>query len=278
MLEALNNYYNFETKCNFKKNEKKEGIEIYFTSIPTEKERNKLKEDNWHWNRKRVCWYIKEKLLKDMNILSEKKAIKKVEKAKKIEKTELNKTQLATIKRILNINKNIPSLAGYTPIKHYTSTKKYEFRVGFTDSYRLCILNKEYLPFKVCFSNDSDIKEEYLNKYGDKIEGEINSSYPNLEKLIPQESPEDTFTFNAKEIKDNAKENKVFKNRDKRIMTFKTNNEKKLLSIDSQFLSDMITLLGIKDEDITMNYYGEFKPLTYENENGYYLALPIKTY
>lgn len=280
MIEALTSYYNFNTKCNFKQNEKKEGIEVYFTSVPTKEEREKLKESNWHWNHKKSCWYVKEKLLKDMNILSDKveKKTKKKEKVETIEKKELSKTVLSRIKNILNNKSSMEALKGYTPIKHYTSTKSYDYRVAFTDSYRLCILNKEYLPFKVCFSKDSDIREDYLKKYEDKIEGEIEHNYPIVEKLIPQTNPKDTFTFNAKEIKDNAKENKGFKNRDKRVMTFKTNNEEKELSMDSQFLSDMIALLEIKDEEITMNYYGEFKPLTYENENGYYLALPIKTY
>lgn len=278
MIETLTNYYNFKTKCNFKQNEKKEGIEVYFTSVPTQEERNKLKENNWHWNHKKACWYVKEKLLKDMNILSNKVEKETKKKVKTVEKKELSKQVLSKIKTILNTDKNRQALTGFTPIVHHTSTKKYDFRVGFTDSYRLCILNQEYLPFKVCFTKDSEIKKEYLKKYGDKIDGEINATYPNLEVCIPQTTPEDTFIINAKEVKENAKENKGKKNRDKRIMKFTTKEDNKTICIDSQYLSDMITLLNIKDNEITMNYYGEFKPATYENENGYYLALPIKTY
>lgn len=273
MIETLTNYYNFNTKCNFKENKEKEGIEVYFTSVPTIEERNKLKSNNWHWNHKKNCWYIKEQLLE--NIKSE-----KVEKktTKKVETTEeLSKQILSKIKTILNTNKRMEVLGAYTPIKHYTSTKKYEYRVAFTDSYRLCILNKEYLPFKVAFPKDSEIKEEYLKKYGEKIEGEINLSYPNIEKLIPQNDPIDTFIINAKEVKEKAKA-KGNKNRDKRIMQFTTEKENKQITIDSQYLSDMITLLKIKDNEIRMNFYGEVNPATYENENGYYLTLPIKTY
>lgn len=279
MIETLTQYYNFNTKCNFKHNEKKEGIEVYFTSVPTIEERNKLKESNWHWNHKTKCWYVKEKLLRDMNILTDKVEKKTKKVTKKVEKTEeLPKTVLSKIKTILNTNKKIPSLAGYTPIVHHTSTKTHDFRVAFTDSYRLCILNQEYLPFKVCFPNGSKIREEYLDKYEDKIEGEINNNYPNLEAIIPQNDPEDTFIINAKEVKENAKGNKGKCNLTKRMMKFTTEKENKTICIDSQYLSDMITLLRIKDEEIKMNFYGELKPTTYENENGYYLALPIRTY
>lgn len=287
MIEALTNYYNFNTKCNFKHNEKKEGIEVYFTSVPTKEEREKLKESNWHWNHKKECWYVKEKLLRDMNILTEeseeeieeeieeepKKTTKKIEKSE-----ELPKQVLSKIKTILNSNKKMPSLAGYTPIIQYTGTKIPNYRVAFTDSYRLCILNQEYLPFKVAFTKDSKIKKDYLKEFKDKIEGEINNSYPNLDAVIPQTEPEDTFTINVEEVKEKAKGNKGKNNLDKRIIKYTTEKENKTISIDSQYLSDMVTLLRIKDKEIKMNFYGEFKPATYENENGYYLTLPIKTY
>lgn len=286
MIEALTNYYNFNTKCNFKHNEKKEGIEVYFTSVPTKEEREKLKESNWHWNHKKECWYVKEKLLRDMNILSEEieeeieeKPTKKEKITKKVEKTEeLSKQVLSKIKTILNSNKKMPSLEGYTPIIQYTGTKIPNYRVAFTDSYRLCILNQEYLPFKVAFTKDSKIKKDYLKEFKDKIEGEINNSYPNLEAVIPQTEPEDTFTINVEEVKEKAKGNKGKNNLDKRIIKYTTEKENKTISIDSQYLSDMVTLLRIKDKEIKMNFYGEFKPATYENENGYYLTLPIKTY
>lgn len=286
MIEALTNYYNFDTKCNFKQNEKKEGIEVYFTSIPTKEERNKLKENNWHWNNKKMCWYIKEKLLKDMNILFEEKATKKektqkVEKTKKEETTELNKTQLATIKRILK-NKNRPVLECYTPMlsfgdsKHSYGVNNPHYKVAICDSYRLAILNQEKLEgYKVAFTQNCKFEKEYLKKFN--VEKE-KSTYPNLESVIPQSDPEDTFIVDRKEILDNAKENKGKKNKDNRIMKYTTEEKQEKINIDSEYLKDMIQLLNIKEDKIKMNFYGELKPATYENENGYYLTLPIRTY
>lgn len=283
MLEALNRYYNFETKCDFKLNEKKEGIEVYFTSIPTKEEREKLKDNNWHWNHKKACWYIKEKLLKDLNILGEKQEKKAAtkKKVKKIETTELNKTQLATIKRILK-NKNRPVLECYTPMLSFGNSKysygvnTNHFKVAICDSYRLAILNQEKLEgYKVAFTKDCKFKKEYLKKF--KVEKE-NSTYPNLEAVIPQSDPEDTFIVDKKEVLDNAKENKGKKNKDNRIMKYTTDEKSKEINIDSEYLKDMIQLLNIKEDKIVMNFYGELKPATYENENGYYLTLPIRTY
>ena len=282
MIEALTRYYNFETQCNFKQNEKKEGIEVYFTSIPTKEERDKLKENNWHWNHKKSCWYIKEKLINDMNILTEEtKKVEKKEKTKKVETTELNKSQLATIKRILK-NKNKPVLECYTPMlsfgdsKHSYSGNNPHYKVAICDSYRLAILNQEKLEgYKVAFTKDCKFEKEYLQKF--KVEKE-NSTYPNLESVIPQTDPEDTFIVDRKEVLDNAKENKGKKNKENRIMKYTTEEKHGEISIDSEYLKDMIQLLNIKEDKIKMNFYGEIKPATYENENGYYLALPIRTF
>lgn len=286
MIETLTNYYNFNTKCNFKHNEKKEGIEVYFTSVPTKQERDKLKESNWHWNHKKECWYVKEKLLKDMNILTDKiekkiEKTKKVAKIEKVETTELNKNQLAAIKRILK-NKNRPVLECYTPMlsfgdsKHSYGVNNPHYKVAICDSYRLAILNQEKLEgYKVAFTKDCKYEKEYLKKF--KVEKE-NSTYPNLETVIPQSDPEDTFIVDRKKVLDNAKENKGKKNKDNRIMKYTTEEKQKTINIDSEYLKDMIQLLNIKEDKIKMNFYGELKPTTYENENGYYLALPIRTY
>lgn len=40
------------------KNEEKNGIELYFDSIPTEEERTELKENGYKWNRAKKCWYV----------------------------------------------------------------------------------------------------------------------------------------------------------------------------------------------------------------------------
>ena len=40
------------------KNEEKNGIELYFDSIPTEEERTELKANGYRWNRAKRCWYV----------------------------------------------------------------------------------------------------------------------------------------------------------------------------------------------------------------------------
>ena len=40
------------------KNEEKNGIELYFDSIPTEEERTELKANGYRWNKAKKCWYI----------------------------------------------------------------------------------------------------------------------------------------------------------------------------------------------------------------------------
>lgn len=40
------------------KNEEKNGIELYFDSIPTEEERTELKNNGYKWNRAKKCWYV----------------------------------------------------------------------------------------------------------------------------------------------------------------------------------------------------------------------------
>lgn len=49
-------------KTNYKtiKNEEKQGIELYFESIPTFLERKELKENGYKWNNLKKCWYKKE--------------------------------------------------------------------------------------------------------------------------------------------------------------------------------------------------------------------------
>lgn len=48
-------------KTNYKKveNKEKQGIELYFDSIPSSEERNLLKEQGYRWNNQKKCWYIK---------------------------------------------------------------------------------------------------------------------------------------------------------------------------------------------------------------------------
>jgi len=252
MYDTLTKKYNLITQHIIRENKKKEGIEIYFSSMPSGLERDTLKENSWKWSSFNKCWYIKKQELE----LETKKLVEKkqaIEKTKKVEKTKnvVNEKQvLSIVKKILDYNKKIrPVLSRYMKLE--------DNKVVFTDSYRLGILNKNSLPFE-----------------------EEKENYPNVKNIIDtylDKDSEETFTFNVEEVKNNAKENKGFKNKDKRLMEFTTNKENKI-TLDSEYLIDMVKLLQIKEDNVKMNYYGEIKPTTYQNENGFYLALPIKKY
>lgn len=49
-----------KTKYTQKNNEEKQGIELYFDSIPTTEEREQLKAAGYKWNKAKKCWYIKQ--------------------------------------------------------------------------------------------------------------------------------------------------------------------------------------------------------------------------
>jgi len=284
MIDTLVKNYNLITKHTIRENNKKEGIEIYFTSIPSGLERDILKQNNWKWSSFNKCWYIKRS---DLGL--EKVEKKQTKEKKKVEESDIvldiedtrvetkketktnkasEKQVLATVKKILKYSEKIrPVLSAYTPLE--------DNKVAFTDSYRLCVLNRDSLPFKVAFNAELNNEKEYTKKHKDieKIEG----NYPNLKAIIDKlADTEETFTFNVEEVKEKSKA-KGSKNKDSRLMTFETNKGNKIM-LDSEYLKDMVTLLQIKDSEVTMNYYGETRPCTYENENGFYLALPIKKY
>ena len=284
MIDTLVKNYNLITKHTIRENNKKEGIEIYFTSIPSGLERDTLKQNNWKWSSFNKCWYIKRSELG-----LEKVEKKQAKKEKKVEESDIvldiedtpvetkketktnkasEKQVLATVNKILKYSEKIrPVLSAYTPLE--------DNKVAFTDSYRLCVLNRDSLPFKVAFNTELNNEKEYMKKHKDieKIEG----NYPNLKAIIDKlADTEETFTFNVEEVKEKSKA-KGSKNKDSRLMTFETNKGNKIM-LDSEYLKDMVTLLQIKDSEVTMNYYGETRPCTYENENGFYLALPIKKY
>lgn len=54
-------------KTNYKKieNTEKQGIELYFDTIPTTEERNILKSNGYRWNNQKKCWYIKQNKIKE---------------------------------------------------------------------------------------------------------------------------------------------------------------------------------------------------------------------
>ena len=273
MYDTLTQKYNLITQHIIRENTKKEGIEIYFSSMPSGLERDTLKENNWKWSSFNKCWYIKKNEIE----LETKKLVEKkqaIEKTKKVEKTKnvVNEKQvLATIKKILDYGEkhDRPQLSAFTP---------YEDKVVFTDSYRLGVLNRENIPFKVAFNEDNkDIQKEYVKKYKNEL---VHNTYPNIKSILNNflgKESEETFTFNVEEVKKNANENKGRKNKEKREIEFTTNEGNKI-TVDSEYLIDMVKLLQIKEDNVKMNYYGEIKPATYQNENGFYLALPIKKY
>lgn len=49
-----------KTKYIEKKNEEKQGIELYFEDIPTREEREQLKANGYKWHNAKKCWYIKQ--------------------------------------------------------------------------------------------------------------------------------------------------------------------------------------------------------------------------
>jgi hypothetical protein len=282
MIDTLVKNYNLITKHTIRENNKKEGIEIYFTSIPSGLERQTLKDNNWRWSSFNKCWYIKKA---DLGIETTKET-KKTKKENKVESDIVlevedtpvetkkkttkasDKQVLATVNKILKYSEKVrPVLSAYTPLE--------DNKVAFTDSYRLCVLNRDSLPFKVAFNKELNNEKEYTKKHKD-IE-KMDGNYPNLKTIIDKlEDTDETFTFNVKEVKEKSKASGK-KNKESRLMEFTTNKGNKIM-LDSEYLKDMVTLLQIKDENVEMNYRGEVKPATYENENGFYLALPIKKY
>lgn len=49
-----------KTKYIEKRNEEKQGIELYFEGIPTKEEREQLKANGYKWHNAKKCWYIKQ--------------------------------------------------------------------------------------------------------------------------------------------------------------------------------------------------------------------------
>ena len=68
------------TKYEERKNEEKNGVELYFESIPTPEEREELKKNGYKWSKFNKCWY------KSLGI---KKAVKKESNLKTLKKLDL---------------------------------------------------------------------------------------------------------------------------------------------------------------------------------------------
>lgn len=73
-------------KTNYKeiRNEEKNGIELYFESIPTPEERKELKENGFRWHGLKKCWYKSENYTK-----SDKKESKELKTLKKLTTEEV---------------------------------------------------------------------------------------------------------------------------------------------------------------------------------------------
>lgn len=73
-------------KTNYKevKNEEKNGLELYFESIPTPEERNELKTNGFKWHRVKKCWYKSENYTK-----AEKTEVKELKTLKKLNPEEV---------------------------------------------------------------------------------------------------------------------------------------------------------------------------------------------
>ena len=47
---------NIKTKYEEKRNEEKNGVELYFEEIPTPEEREELKNNGYKWSKYNKCW------------------------------------------------------------------------------------------------------------------------------------------------------------------------------------------------------------------------------
>lgn len=67
------------TKYEERKNEEKNGVELYFESIPTSEKREELKKNGYKWSKFNKCWYkslgIKKAVKKESNLKTLKKLI-----------------------------------------------------------------------------------------------------------------------------------------------------------------------------------------------------------
>lgn len=77
-------------KTNYKevRNEEKNGIELYFESIPTPEERTELKENGYKWHGVKKCWYRSENYTKTEK-KAEKTEVKELKTLKKLNPEEL---------------------------------------------------------------------------------------------------------------------------------------------------------------------------------------------
>lgn len=179
-------------------------------------------------------------------------------------KNTSDKARLNVIKKFL-CNPERPILQCYTLFHN---------KVAFTDGYALYVLNDEYLPFKI--ASDGKNTEE-VEKMAKEHNLEVDAGvYPYLENIIPDESNAMyNFTVDLKEVlsacKTQEKDNRGLKPYDLKV------NEETVVTIDLLKLETLIKIMRIKD-DFELKYYGENRPITYNNNGEMGLILPIRRF
>ena len=179
-------------------------------------------------------------------------------------KNTSDKARLNVIKKFLH-NPERPILQCYT---------LFHGKVAFTDGYALYVLNDEYLPFKI--ASDGKNTEE-VEKMAKEHNLEVDPGvYPYLENIIPDEiNAMYSFTVDLKEVlsacKTQEKDIRGLKPYDLKV------KEETVVTIDLLKLETLIKIMRIKD-DFELKYYGENRPITYNNNGEMGLILPIRRF
>lgn len=175
-----------------------------------------------------------------------------------------DKVRLSAIKKVINNNSGRTVLHGYSLLDN---------KIVFTDSYQLYVVNDKWLPFPVTcgYDNEKEVKE-LAEKYNLDI---INGVYPNVKNVIPDESKKEfNFKVNLKEVTSAYKTTK--QENGKRVYNL-TVDDKTSVCLDLNYLNNLIKIMRISD-DFELEYYGEYRPLIYRNNEEIGLILPIKVY
>ncbi len=271
------------TKYTEKYNKEHEGIELYFTSIPTKKERQELKDNKFRWHSVKKCWYkwqpkedkkevktdiqvmkldtiyndLVDAMNDDMNVMKFLKLKDKLEQKIREEtcyKTT-SKTRVNAIKRVASKDNIRPVLQGYGICGDYKCV---------TDSYHAIMIHEENMPLKLVPSN----KEE-MEKVGK--ENCINGTYPDFKNLIPDYTSEE-YEKTKIDFNDIAQFYKLHKKNSKEE-TYEING----VHVDINYLKNVIDVLGETTEMYVPKK--DYKPVVLvnkDNEKG--IVLPIKKY
>ena len=177
-----------------------------------------------------------------------------------------DKGKLNAIKRVIGNKKNShrPALQTYTV---------FNGKSVFTDSYQAYMLNDTYLPnYEISYFNEENKKEveEVAKQHGIKISG---YTYPNVKVFIDRcydtSIEYKTMGVNLKDILLEIKTNP------EKIVTFKDEEGKEVITISTELLKNAIDILKLKD-DFTFKYTGMYEPAYIENNGEIALLLPIR--